>query len=399
LLRRKLENMKKILRRASEIEAKFHVPVDVRPAYQQRDNPIKYFVCSEETVPNEDERPWDFGLGEEFEREDEKGNKDGSVGRYYVRKLAGWRESCKSFDQLSTKLPSFLVDGLVPKKCLTAITGHSFNSKSWLAMQLAWSLSQGESVFGHFGVTEPVPVVYHVPEMNEAMVRHYLNTIGAKNTENFLVRTMENGVWSLDSVEMLASSEGRAVFLDTSGFFNPGDNGNDYKQALKFGELVFNLLNVGALGVTMLGHLTKPMQNKKGLVIESDWTLENSLIGSSGYGAVLRSLLRMKNLNADLNDHNVHLYVQGMKNPGLKPFQLKGPAPLKMFVEPGQSPYLKQLLSGDAQYDEASVLFEQKISQRKIAAQLGLSLGKINKMHQEWKTTFDSDKENSNDRS
>jgi hypothetical protein len=157
--------------------------------------------------------------------------------------------------------------------------------------------------------------------------------------------------------------------------------------------LVFELLNAGALGVVMLGHITKPMQNKKGVVVESDWTLENSLIGSSGYGAVLRSLLRVKNLNPDLNDHNVHLYVQGMKNPGLKPFQLKGPSPLTMFAEPGKSPYLKQLLSGDGEYEAACVLFSEKISQRKVAEQLGLSLGKVNRLHQQWENEQEEEPE------
>ena len=135
----------------------------------------------------------------------------------------------------------------------------------------------------------------------------------------------------------------------------------------------------------MLGHLAKPPQGKSGKVSEHDWTLENSIIGSAGYGAMLRSLLRVKNINEDLNDHNVHLYVQGMKNPGLKPFQLKGPAPLQMLVEPGKSPYLRQLLSGDAKYMEASVLFARKTPQREAAKQLGLSLGKINKLRKQWK--------------
>ena len=296
-----------------------------------------------------------------------------------------WRAKCKSFGQLSTALPKFLVNGLIPEKCLTAITGHSFNSKSWVAMQLAWSLSQGEQAFQYFDVQEPVPVVYHVPEMHEAQVRYYADVIGIKETENFLFRTMEDGVWLLDSAEMLASSKGRAVVLDTSGFFNPADDGNDYTKALKFGKLVFDLLNAGALGVVMLGHLAKPTQGKNGKASESDWTLENSIIGSAGYGAMLRSLLRVKNINEDLNNHNVHLYVQGMKNPGLKPFQLKGPAPLQMLVEPGKSPYLRQLLSGDAKYMEACMMFGKQAPQREVAKQLGLSLGKVNKLHKQWK--------------
>ena len=289
-----------------------------------------------------------------------------------------WRESCKSFSQLSAELPKFLIDGLYPKGCLTAISAHSFNCKSWFAMQSAWALSQGEPLWC-FAVSEPVPIFYHVPEMHEAQVRHYADIIGVRNTDNFLVRPMEQGAWPLDDPRMLKSSEGRAVFLDTQGFFNPGDDGNDYQQALKFGRLVFNLLNAGCLGVVALFHLAK--NNAK----EAEWTLQNSIIGSTGYGAMMRSCLRITNLNPDLNDHNVKLYVQGMKNPGLKPFQLEGPMPLKLKVPPGDSPYLKSLLSGNSAYEDARALFAQKLPQRKIAAQLGLSLGTVNKLARKWK--------------
>ena len=51
-------------------------------------------------------------------------------------------------------------------------------------------------------------------------------------------------------------------------------------------------------------------------------SLETSILGSAGRGGILRSCLRMKNLNPDLNDGNPWVYVQGFKNPGLKPFQL-----------------------------------------------------------------------------
>lgn len=288
---------------------------------------------------------------------------------YEGEKIANWRSECKDFGQLTTELPRFLADGLFPEACITAITGHSFNSKSWFALQSGWQISQGEPVFGYFNVPKRVKVIYHCPEMHEAQLRYYASVIGVKQCEEFLFRSMESGIWQLDDARMLASAKDRLVFLDTQSFFNPTDDGNSYNQAMKkFGGLCFNLLSQGAVGIGMVGHLAKPMQNKAGRIIEPPWTLENSIIGSAGYGALLRSLLRVKNLNPDLNDHKVHLYVQGMKNPGLKPFQLKGPAPLQMFAEPGKSPFLSQLLAGDDKYAEACVLFEKgDKTQREVA--------------------------------
>jgi hypothetical protein len=312
-----------------------------------------------------------------------------------------WRKGFKSFGQLSKELPKFLVDGLMGQGNLTAITGHSFNSKSWFAMQMAWALATGEPAFGHFSVSKPVPVVYHVPEMHEAQVRYYMDVLGIQDTENFLVRTMEDGVWPLDDPQFLQAAQDRAVFLDTVSFFNPVMDGNDYNATMqKFGKQLFSVLNEGALGVGFLGHLAKPAQRKDGRVTENDWTLQNSIIGSAAYGALLRSVLRIKNLNPDLNDHNVHLYVQGMKNPGLKQFQLQGPPPLHMLVPPGESPTLKQLMSGgDGRKDQALTMLKDGKGRDEICKALKLSPKTLQKWkeeeqpQQDEQLEFDSDSE------
>jgi hypothetical protein len=294
-----------------------------------------------------------------------------------------WREGCKSFGQLTTELPKFLIGGLIPEGSLTAISAHSFNGKTWFAMQLAKAVSEGQGLWGFPGPESPVPVIYHVPEMHEAQVRHYMAKLQIRDSEAFLVRPMSQGVWPLDDARMLRSSEGRLVVLDTQGFFNPGDDSNDYQQALSFAKLVFNLMNAGCRSVIALFHLAKNSRE--------DWTLQNSIIGSAGYGAMLRSCLRMTNLNPDLNDETMRIYVQGMKNPGLKPFQLLGPPPLRLLSPPGESPVLKDIRSGDPKYAEACSWFESGTPQRQVAKQLNLSLGKVNQMHKRWESETPSE--------
>ncbi len=154
---------------------------------------------------------------------------------------------------------------------------------------------------------------------------------------------MESGLWALNDPRMLRSAEGRAVFLDTAGYFNPADDTNAYNQALRFAMLVYNLLNAGARAVIGLYHLSKESARNK-----EEWSLENSVIGSVGYGGILRSCVRLENLREDKNDLNPWVYVQGLKNPGLKPFQLDG-IPLAMKVEPGRSAYRRQLTCNDPQ--------------------------------------------------
>ena len=291
-----------------------------------------------------------------------------------------WRAGFKSFGELTTKLPRFFMDGLVPEKALTAISAGSYNCKTRLALMLGLGISTGQDCLGFKGPGEPIPCRYHVPEMNEAFVRSYMDKTGFKESENFLVRPMESGLWRLDDPRMLKSSEGSVVFLDTAAYFNPADDAANYQQALVFANLIYNLLQHGALAVVGLFHPPKYAKDPT-----MAWTLENSILGSAGYGGTLRSCLRMQNLNPDLNDENVWVYVQGMKNPGLKPFQLCGPWPLRMKVPPGESPYLKDLnLSADPRKALAFEGFKAGRPSRELTRELKCGGTTLAEWRKEW---------------
>ncbi|MFZ1006103.1 MAG: hypothetical protein WAN65_04670 [Candidatus Sulfotelmatobacter sp.] len=303
---------------------------------------------------------------------------------------SGWRDGFQSFEQLSKKPPKFLIGGyrglpggLIPEKALTAIPAPSYNCKTWFALAVGRSIATGQELWGGFkGPSEPVKVRYHVPEMNEAFVRSYMSIIGFEDVdpEYFLVRPMEKGIWSLDDPRMLRSSEGCCVFLDTAGYFNPTDDVANYQQSLKFANLVFNLLQHGSLAVVGLFHPPKYAKQDN-----LEWSLENSILGSAGYGGILRSCLRMQNLNKDLNDSNAWVYVQGLKNPGLKPFQLTGPVPLMMKVAPGASPYLKDLASNaDPRQAKAFAMFDAKKNSKEIGKELKASMNTVVKWRVEW---------------
>jgi hypothetical protein len=269
----------------------------------------------------------------------------------YIRAIDGeppgsdWREGCRSKNQLSDKPPEYLLGLLIPRRALTFVSAPAFNGKSWMTIEIANAISKGEGLWGFAGPAQPVPVIYHVPEMNESWVRYYMDKVGVEDTENFLVRPMELGVWPLDDPRFLKSAEGRVVVIDTTGYFNPAEDTSDYKQSIKFAQLVFNVIQAGAEAVVGLCHPPKyaSQPSAKGGQVPP-WTLENSVIGSAGYGGILRSCLRIKNLNPDQNDSHTWLYAQGMKNPGLKPFQLEGPAPLRLKSKSGDSPYLSEIL-------------------------------------------------------
>ncbi len=298
-----------------------------------------------------------------------------------------WREGCKSFGQLSTALPRFLLSGLVPAKALTALCAPSYNCKTWFALAQALAISTGKCLWCFGGPGEPVPCIYHVPEMNEAFVRQYMAILGFGESEMFLVRPMEVGLWPLDDPRMLRSAEGRMVFLDTAGYFNPADDASSYQQSLDFAKLVFNLIQAGAEGVEGLFHPPKYAKQE-----DQEWTLENSILGSAGYGGILRSCLRMENRNKDKNDPNVWVYVEGMKNPGLKPFQLEGPVPLKMKVPPGESPYRRDLdeIDSDPRKAQAFAGFAAGKLQKDLVTELKVSKRELSRWRKEWEDSSDS---------
>jgi len=179
------------------------------------------------------------------------------------------------------------------------------------------------------------------------------------------------------------------LFLDTAGYFNPADDAANYQQSLKFATLVFNLLQNGAEGVEALFHPPKYAKQE-----DQEWTLENSILGSAGYGGILRSCLRMENRNRDKNDPNVWVYVEGMKNPGLKPFQLEGPVPLKMKVPPGESSYRKDLddVKVDPRKAHAFRGFDEGKMQKDLVDELKVSKRDLARWRKEWeKSKFDRD--------
>lgn len=294
-----------------------------------------------------------------------------------------WRKEFKSKNQLCRDAPRYIVQRLVPEKALTFITAPSFHGKSWLVLHLGAAMSVGRGLWRFQGPQRPVPFRYHVPEMDESRVRQRMEQLHIADSDMFLVRAMETGpVWRLDDELMMESARGAVVCLDTTGYFNEADDTANYQQAVRFGKLVFKLLtDGGALAVIGLYH--PPKYSEK----ETHLSLENSVLGSAGYGGILRSCLAVRNLNPDPNDINLWLYVQGLKNPGLKPFQLKG-IPLTTFARP--SPYLSEVLKQRAgqnktQSKRAQVLelLEKGKSVRSIAEELHISHNTVTKYRKE----------------
>jgi hypothetical protein len=311
-----------------------------------------------------------------------------------------WRKDAATFVDLPEEKPVMLIEHLIPEKALTVMAAPSYTGKTHLAIEMGLSLATGTDFLDFFeGPALSVPVIYHVPELHASLFKSFMERLGAEERlhgclENFLIRSLERDVWPLDSPQMIESARGRYVFLDTFGYFNDGDDSASYTQAIDFAKKINNLIREGCLGVCGLYHPPKYSKNKK--ETQNLMTLENQILGSAGYGGVLRSCLGMRNLHDDSNK-GLWVYVQGLKNPGLGgPFQVEG-IPLRLIQKPGDSPYLNELLKdGGSRREEAIAMLKEGKSRREVCKQLRIAPKTLTKWKQE-EMNFDSKEENDND--
>jgi|SRR5579863_1775232 len=291
---------------------------------------------------------------------------------------ADWREHSQDVGQLSSEPREYIVQDLVPARALTFIVAPSFNCKTWLALSIAAASAFGrQTLFDRF-LVKKVPVFYHVPEMDERLFREYCTALGISKSEDFLCRPMEAGrPWMLTEPMMVESSKGRLVFLDTQGYFNSSDDTNSYSQQLGFARDCQSLLTQGCLGIVGLYHPPKYAKQE-----DLALTLENQIAGSVALGGILRSCVAMRNIKEDLNDKDPLVYVQGLKNPGLRPFLLEH-IPLQM--KEYDCRYLSDLLKGGDEMERVEKMFEQGIPYSQIRVATGISNGKLTKMNKDWK--------------
>ncbi len=307
-----------------------------------------------------------------------------------------WRKDTSTFVELPEEKPVMLIEHLIPEKALTVMAAPSYTGKTHIAIEVGLALATGSDFLGHFkGPKQPVPVIYHVPELHASLFRSFMDRLGAEERlkgceEMFLIRTLERDLWPLDSPQMIDSARGRYVFLDTFGYFNDGDDSASYTQAIEFAKKINNLIRESCLGVCGLYHPPKYSKDKK--TTGNVMTLENQILGSAGYGGVLRSCLGMRNLHEDSNK-GLWVYVQGVKNPGLEgPFQIEG-VPLTLIKKPGESPYLSELLKDNkGRKEQAKKMIREGKTNRDIQAALEMSPNTLSKIRKELKE-FDSDEE------
>jgi hypothetical protein len=286
------------IRRATENDATFHVPVEQR-----------------KTVTPEEQREWDFGLT----AEDEDGQ------RYFCRKtpanvfedVKGQRIYTNFKELFHTKtealaLPDdveIVVRGLcnVGNICIWgALPKHG---KSYLFLSIIKALLSGKKWLDHFEVSPSKRVIYLVPEVGLRgvvkrlrklqMLDYMYDPVTNPDGRLFLQTLSSFPKLALDNMHLLDAVKDADVFVDPLIRYIEGEENNASDQRMLSNKLL-NLLGCHARSVWVAHHSPKAFKDVR------DITTQNVLRGTSEFAAfpdIIFGVLK-------IDDEKTRLYIK-----------------------------------------------------------------------------------------
>lgn len=355
------------IRRATENEAKFHVPVEQR-----------------KTVTPEDQREWDFGLT----AEDEDGQ------RYFCRKTpenvfedVEGKRIYTDFKQLfhtqteALALPDnveIVVRGLcnVGNICIWgALPKHG---KSYLFLSIIKALLSGKKWLDHFEVSQAKRVIYLVPEVGLRgvvkrlrklqMLDYMYDPVTNPDGKLFLQTLSSFPKLALDNLHLLDAVKNADVFVDPLIRYIEGEENNASDQRMLSNKLL-NLLGCHARSVWVAHHSPKAFKDVR------DITTQNVLRGTSEFAAfpdIIFGVLK-------IDDEKTRLYIKctdardddeylGDFEVELRPW-IDDEGDMRLVVPPGTGTPLKQQRKQGRKKDPEQ---QQKIDFAPFPSQLGV---------------------------
>ena len=386
------------IRNATEIEPKFHVPMELRAAPPSL----------------EDQRAWDFGLT----AEDEDGQ------RYFCRvSPANVIEDIKGqriytdFKQLfhtrteALTLPDkieIVVRGLcnVGNICIWgALPKHG---KSYLFLSIIKALLSGNKWLGYFETSPSKRVIYLVPEVGLRGVVKRLRKLKmldylydpVTNTDGRLyLQTLSSfPKVALDDTLLLEAVRDADVFIDPLIRYIQGDENNSGEQRILSNKLL-NLLGCAARSVWVAHHSPKAFKDVR------DITTQNVLRGTSEFAAfpdIIFGVLKT-------NDEKTRLYIKctdardddeylGDFEVELRPW-IDEEGDMRLVVPPGTGTPLKEQRKQGRKEDpdkqqkiDFARTVEGSLQEKAEAVNAKFGSGHDKSTIRKWLQTFDSDK-------
>jgi hypothetical protein len=203
---------------------------------------------------------------------------------------------------------TFAIEGFLQDGGVTMLGGLAGHAKTFVALAMSRSLTEGSPLFGYFQVNRiSEKVVYLIPESTLAPFAHRLKKFHLNKVvgEKFFYRTLSHKSEQellITDPKLLKFCCGADVILDTAVRFISGDENASAEQKI-FAQNLFALLRAGARSVTGLHHAPKSFEK------ESYITLENVLRGSGDIGAMLSTCWGLRQIDKDKN----RIYVANCK--------------------------------------------------------------------------------------
>lgn len=191
--------------------------------------------------------------------------------------------------------PCFLIEGFLPVQSIMGIGAFVGQKKTLAALNIAFSLCSGESLFGKYKVSrKPARVLYLGPENGLISFSDRVNRIGLRDYmgETFFYATMSMPEQTPLGALMPEEIADAAIIIDTAIRFTDGSE-NDATHMKEFAKQAFSLIRDKAACVIMLHH------SPKGMTKAAELTLENSFRGTGELSAFLSVALAMRTQDMD----------------------------------------------------------------------------------------------------
>jgi hypothetical protein len=300
-----------------------------------------------------------------------------------------WRTLFHTYDDVINAPPArFAIDGFLQQDGITLIGGLAGHGKTLCMLAMVRALLDGGKLFHHFEVTARADrVIYLIPEAGLGPFSARLRTFHLQEhiqAGRLFCRTLSaQGQLSLTDSRLLEAVKGAGVFLDTAIRFM--DGAEDAESSKIFADTLFGLQRAGARTICGAHHSPKSFGK------DNFMTLENVLRGSGDIGAMLATCWGLSQVDATSN----RIFVQNVKArdfSACEPFIIQGRPAIDasgyfdLTEPPGFAGSLEdhkqgrgrpEIANKDSKVAEARRMKEQGSSYRRIAQQLGVSVGTV----------------------
>ena len=231
------------------------------------------------------------------------------------------RDKFRSKNELNQKPLEFAVENFIPEEGITLFGAISGHTKTLNMISLAKAISTGALAYG-FLKTKRYPILYMLAESGDSALNKRLEAFRVADSEDFLVRTMSQGMTlALNDPDLVEIAKGRVVFLDTLVRWLKGRNENDAAAMAELLQLALDLLTAGAVAVVIAQHARK--ETKKA---PFEMTPDCVIRGSGDILAIAAAAHGIYQLDHRARDQTLaHIEcVKARDFEPLRPFQLQG---------------------------------------------------------------------------